>query len=178
MIKHLFLFLLLALASLGAKSQTDDPSYDNTWQVAISFHLPALKPQALQYTYVDFDPTGAFMQSFDKNLLENALKGVKEEKNRIATINAFIEIGWDMMFNKVKGGDVWLLTSKGSWTMADVSPVTKKWLISKVFYLHGKPYCFMFPIDAGAGDKQKVVLNKHTMISLADVYSTQVNPKK
>jgi hypothetical protein len=172
--RTIFFFLFIALASLGAKSQ----QATGTWQANITFSLPELKPEAIQYSFVDFDPMEAFIKKFDKSAADDAIKNAKTEDGKNMTLNAWIEAGWDFLFYNIKGNDVWLLTNKGSVNMADVTSATKKWLISKTFYLDNKPYCFSLPINATIGAKQDCHLDKNNMISLMDVYQKKIRAKK
>ena len=47
----------------------------------------------------------------------------------------------------------------------------KKWLVSKVFYLNNKPFCYAIPLDIVNSSRFEITLNKDNLILLTDLYN-------
>lgn len=176
--KTMILIVLIAFTCISLKSQNDNTKVPNTWQAKISFSLPELNPEAIQYAFVDFDPTETFVKKFNLTFLEESLIGAKDESEKTNITNASIESGWDFLFYTIKGSDVFLLTNKGTLIMADVTAATKKWLISKTFYIGGKPYCFIVPLNTVDGAILECRLDKNNMVSLTEIFQNKIKTKK
>jgi hypothetical protein len=175
--KFIILFCFIAFASI-MKSQDTLTNSKYHWKVNLTFSLPDINPEAIQWSVVDFDPTEKFIKDFNLKYLESVLKEAKNENEKNMQIRISIEVGWDFLFKTVEGNNVYLLTNKGCKYMADITPITKKWLISKTFTIDGKPYSFAVPLNAKNGANLECKLDKSNMISLLDIYKSKIEPKK
>jgi hypothetical protein len=181
--KLVLLFSLVAFSSMCLKGQNNQSSTIYQWEVEISFSLPKLTPEGIQYSVVDYNPIDTFIKDFNSEYLDNELKTAKDEKEKKCQINISIQVGWDHLFSTVKGSDVFLLTNKGA-TFSQLSDDSntyhkvKKWLISKTFLIECKPYCFVIPLNTENGAKLKCELNKNNMISLTEIYQNKIQIKE
>jgi hypothetical protein len=169
--KIIILLCFIAFAGIAKSQDNAGGSTLYHWNLSLSFSLPDLNPEAIQCSMVDFDPIEKFTNDFN-------LKSRESDDLRVAFI-------WDLLFKEVKGNEVFLMTTQGSFAigeMADIpigeKPVTKKWLISKTFILDGKPYCFAVPLDAENGANLSCKLDKSNMILLLDIYKGKIEAKK
>ena len=148
-------------------------NYKTYWELNIKFDLAALDPEAIQIALLDFDPTEKFNLKFNMNYLENQLKIAKDENEKEMKINVECMVIWDLLFNGVKGSEMYLLTGQGTVLSraADYSqPRMKIWLVSKEFMFKNKPYAYAVPLELENGSKLEVTLNQENLISLTDLY--------
>jgi hypothetical protein len=176
--KLIALVVMLSL-SFTAFAQKKDATQSNAtftpeyWEVKINFDLPALEPEAIQIACLSREPIELFNATFSSAFLIEQLKTAKDEKEKNMYINVQIEVTWDQLFSVVKGSELYLLTKKGmifSQSGDCSKEKDKKWLTSKVFYLDGKPYCFVAPLKVENGAKIEVTLNSSNMIPLTELY--------
>ena len=177
--KLIILFVLTTL-SMMAISQIKETvpvqkpqNYTYQWNVKIHFNLPELNPEAIQIGLLDFDPAETFMQKFNMNYLTEQLKKANDEKEKTLKTNVAIKVSWDRLFAGVKGSELYLLT-KDVFVLSTVAdntkPKAKKWLVSKMFYLDNKPYCYIIPLELENGTKLEYTLNSTNLTSLTDMY--------
>jgi len=177
------LVILIALTTMSfwTFAQIKDDSkiqnssqYENYWEIQIKFNLPELNPEAIQICWLEFDPIEEFNKTLNLDYLTESLKKAKDENEKTLKINVLNKVTWDNLFNVVKGSEMYLLTNKGM-ILSSASdckqPKNKKWLVTKVFNLDGKPYCYAIPFDLDNGSKLEVTLNKANLISLTDLYN-------
>lgn len=172
------ILVVLTTLSLMTFAQTKDSTlanqvYMHSWQASVKFDLPALDPEAIQVGLFEFDPIEKFTKNFDMTYLREQLKKAKDEKEKALYINSSIKVQWDNLFDIIKGSDLYLLTKNGFWlgTTSECSqPKTKKWFVSKLFLLDGKPYCYAVSLEIENGSKLEVTLDKTNLISLTDLY--------
>lgn len=177
--KYIILFCFIAFASIG-KSQDNQANSKFNWSVNLTFGLPDLNPEAIQWAVVDFDPIEKFINDFNHKYLEKVLENAKSENERNQQILVSIEVGWNFLFRGVEGNNVFLLTNIGSKfsQVSDTKLATKKWLIAKTFIIDGNPYCFAVPLNAENGANLQCKLDKSNKISLLDIYNSKIKPKK
>ena len=177
--KFIIIFCFIAFSSI-VKSQDSQANSKYYWSVNLTFSLPELNPEAIQWAVVDFDPTEKFIKDFNHDYLEKVLKNAKSENERNQQIKVSIEVGWNFLFRGVEGNNVFLLTNKGTQfsQVSDINQATKKWLITKPFNIEGKSYCFAVPLNAENGAKLQCKLDKNNKISLLDIYNSKIDPKK
>jgi beta-lactamase regulating signal transducer with metallopeptidase domain len=174
------MFLLLSFkesqpavtSKTNEKIATNFQKYASQWQVKINFSLPELDPEAIQIAWLNFDPSVNFNLKFDTAYLGKQLRLAKDEKEIRMRINSYCEVMWNLLFKEVKGSEVYLLSKQGSMISMvsdNIEPKTKKWLVSKVFYLENKPYAYAIPLELENGSKLVVSLNKSNLVSLDDL---------
>jgi hypothetical protein len=123
---------------------------------------------------LDFNPTEKFNLKFNTTYLEKQLKIAKDEKENELKINVQCMVIWDLLFDGVKGSEIYLLTGRGTVLSraADYSqPKMKIWLVSKEFMFNNKPYAYAVPLEVENGSKIEVTFNQENLISLTDLYN-------
>jgi len=102
------------------------------------------------------------------------LKKAKNDTEKTLQINSGIKVTWDHLFDAVKGSELYLLT-KNAFVLSNVAdyakPKTKMWLVSKMFYLDNKPYCYIIPLELENGTKLELTLNSTNLTSLTELYN-------
>jgi hypothetical protein len=177
------LIILFALATLSMMifAQTKDTAqlqkaqnYMYQWEVKIHFDLPALNPEAIQIGLLEFDPAEKFMQKFNMSYLTKQLEKAKNDTEKTLKINSSINVAWNRLFDVVKGSELYLLT-KNVFVLSKVAdyakPKTKMWLVSKMFYLDGKPYCYVIPTELENGSKLQYTLDSTNLTSLTELFN-------
>jgi len=178
------MIILLALTTLSmmAVAQTKDTvqnqkaqNYMYKWEVKIRLDLPALDPEAIQIGVLEFDPAEKFMQKFNMTYLTEQLKKATDDKTKTMQINSAIQVTWNRLFGDVKASELYLLT-KDLFVLSRVTdytkPKSKMWLVSKMFYLDNKPYCYIIPMELENRSKLQFTLNSTNLTSLTDIYNT------
>ena len=177
------LILLVALTTLSmmAVAQTKDTiriqkaqNYMYKWEVKIRLDLPALNPEEIQIGMLKFDPAEKFMQNFNMSYLTGLLKMAKNDTEKTVQINSGIKVEWNNLFADVRRSELYLLKKDVFVlsTLADYTkPKTKIWLVSKMFYLNDKPYCYIIPMELENGSKLEFTLNTTNLTSLTDLYN-------
>jgi len=177
------LILLVALTTLSmmAVAQTKDTiriqkaqNYMYKWEVKIRLDLQALNPEEIQIGMLKFDPAEKFMQNFNMSYLAGLLKMAKNDTEKTVQINSGIKVVWNNLFADVRRSELYLLKKDVFVlsTLADYTkPKTKIWLVSKMFYLNDKPYCYIIPMELENGSKLEFTLNTTNLTSLTDLYN-------
>ena len=177
------LILLVALTTLSmmAVAQTKDTvriqkaqNYKYKWEVKIRLDLQALNPEEIQIGMLKFDPAEKFMQNFNMSYLAGLLKMAKNDTEKTVQINSGIKVEWNNLFADVRRSELYLLKKDVFVlsTLADYTkPKTKIWLVSKMFYLNDKPYCYIIPMELENGSKLEFTLNTTNLTSLTDLYN-------
>ena len=177
------LILLVALTTLSmmAVAQTKDTvqiqqaqNYMYKWEVKIRLDLQALNPEEIQIGMLKFDPAEKFMQNFNMSYLAGLLKMAKNDTEKTVQINSGIKVEWNNLFADVRRSELYLLKKDVFVlsTLADYTkPKTKIWLVSKMFYLNDKPYCYIIPMELENGSKLEFTLNTTNLTSLTDLYN-------
>ena len=148
-------------------------NYKTYWELNIKLDLPALDPEAIQIALLDFEPTEKFNLKFNMTYLEKQLKIAKDEKEKEMIINVECMVIWDLLFEKVKGSEMYLLTGQGTVLSRSANysqPKMKIWLVSKEFMYNNKPYAYAIPLELENGSKLEITLNQSNLISLTDLY--------
>jgi hypothetical protein len=177
--KITIIFCIIAFAGI-AKSQNNQANSKYNWSVNLTFSLPDLNPEAIQWAVVDFDPIEKFIKDFNHGYLEKVLQNAKSENERNQQILVSIEVGWNFLFRGVEGNNVFLLTNKGSGfsQVSDTKLAAKKWLVAKTFLIDGKPYCYAVPLNSENGANLQCRLDKTNMISLLDIFNDKIKARK
>ncbi len=165
--------------SLSAAEKEDMKRLEGeAWQLSIDLDMPSLEPQAVQFAILDKDPVPDFiahvqkMQSFSRRRLEKAASEARKEQLRAVDMT----FSWDFGFEKVTGHDLAMLTNTGdplSKSAAGImsnGPGGKKWIVTKIVQIKGKPVCWCIPIEVTTGKSAHVTLSKSNTFDLQTVY--------
>ncbi len=146
---------------------------DDYWEVNIHLDSTLLTPEAIQICLMSFDPTVKFKQNFFTTYYMERLKSAKNEKDKTIIVFSHIEVVWESLFDYVKGSEMLLLTRKSGMIVSETSNIgiskTKKWIVSSIFYINDKPYCFSIPIEVANGTKLDIKLTSANMTLMTDL---------
>lgn len=168
----------------GAEASKEEWKQES-WRIALSLDMPDLIPPVVQYTIFDEDPT----PEFEKNLKKGRerylkrLNAAKDPATKKMIHDSFMEVAWNPVFKKVTGDQISLLASTSYMEEAtglyytygsgysSNTPAGKKWCVTKIVQIKGKPVCWCLPLDTEVGKDVVVVLNKQNVFDLAGVYN-------
>lgn len=146
---------------------------NDIWEIHVYLDSSLSEPEAIQVTLVGFDPSLKFKNSFFTTYYLERLKQAKNENDKTIIVYSHIEVTWEKLFEKVMGSDMLLITRKiGKYlTYSSDSPISieKKWIISSIFYIDEKPYCYIIPIELKNGTKLDILLGSSNRTLLTDL---------
>ena len=139
-------------------------------RLSINLDVPDLEPEVVQYAFLDEDPVPALtnqikqVQLFYRRQLNKAASETEKEQAR----NSQMAVSWDFGFRKISADKLYLLTNRPN---SDLPfPSGKKWIVTKVAHLKGKPICWCIPIDVKTGNKIEIALNENNAFDLHSAY--------
>lgn len=160
--------------STRADEKQIDEWMRSTWQMGIALDAPDVVPPAVQWAVMDHDPVPGFTARV-KQMKGYALGQIGKAKNKedkeIAR-TASMTVQWDAGFEDVKGSDLYLLTSApGRYcTFSSGGAGGKKWIVTKIVSIKGKPACWCLPVEVTPGRKVQVTLTEDNLFDLASAY--------
>lgn len=149
-----------------------------TWHIMLNLDTPNLVPPAVQWAVLDEDPVPAFrarikeMRTHYRKRLERAEDEVKKELVRSSQMTAT----WDLGFKKVTGDQLYLLTSAPSvsHSFSSNEPDGKKWIVTKIVQIKGKPLCWCILVEVKTGKGIEVTLSEDNMFDLEAVFQNMM----
>ena len=139
-----------------------------TWRISLDLWAPGLEPPALQWAIFDHDPVPGFKSQSQKlkAVYQERWKRAENETAKERERNSEMTAIWDLGFREIKGNDLYLLTSSGVTGLSSNGPDGKKWLVTKVVQLKGKPVCWCIPVEVKTGKEIKVTLTEKNVFDL------------
>jgi hypothetical protein len=135
-------------------------------------------PPALQWTIFDKDPIPGFKDSIKrlKDYYKKQLEKMENESQKQIERSSQIEANWCECFKNVTGDEVYLLTSMSDFSckFAANTPDGKKWIVSKVVMVKGKPVCWCLPVDVNTGEEIEVKLTEDNAFALEATFNTVI----
>jgi hypothetical protein len=165
-------FLLLSFLAITFSGCAQQDMFK--WEARITFDLPILNPEAIQIAWLDFNPKEKFIKNFNEMRLNKNLQALKLNSEISLKNYALDEVTWNDLFKEIKGNKMYLLTKSGivySEGNDTLKQKTKKWLVSKVFFINEKPYCYSIAIEIVNNSKIEIKLNRENMILLTEIYT-------
>jgi hypothetical protein len=173
------LLLLLAVAAVptavvfaAGTSPAKDPKKDNrqleTWRIIINLQPSDRLPSAVQWAICDKDPVPAFkariqqFQAFYQNQLKEAPNQAAREEKR----KGWLSVEWDSGFKEIPGDRLYLLTSDHPHPLISNAADGKKWIVTKIRMIKGKPVCWSIPVELKYGETIKVTLMDKNLFDL------------
>jgi TolB protein len=152
----------------------------STWQLSVQLDAPALVPPAVQFAVFDKDPLPGFaaktkrMQSYRRSQQGQA----EDEDEKQIQRNSAMTVHWDLGFKEVSGDQLYLLTarrgkrgsSQSGHIISSNGPDGKKWVVTKVVQMKGKPVCWYLPVEVKTGAEIKVTLSEDNLFDLAAAF--------
>jgi outer membrane lipoprotein-sorting protein len=138
----------------------------------VNLDAPDLTPPAVQCAVLDKDPVSGLrhtikrMEGFYKSRLEQAKDASQKEMERAVQMS----VAWDSGFADVKGNELYLLTATSEIGLMSNAPAGRKWVVTKIVHVEGKPVCWCLPVEVKAGEPAKVTLTGDNTFDLAAVF--------
>ncbi len=153
----------------------------STWQMTLNLDTTNLVPPAVQWTVLDKDPVPGFRarlkkaQAYHRKWLEQA----GDEANNEAICSAQMTTSWDLGFKDVTGDKVYLLTTAPgvSHSFSSNGPDGRKWIVTKIVRIKGKPVCWCIPTDVKTGKQIEVTFGEKNVFPLEAVYGEVTREK-
>jgi hypothetical protein len=142
------------------------------WSINLKLDTPGLEPLAVQYAILDDDPVPGFqaevrrMQSYYRKQIATAPDEDKKELQRSISMT----VSWDRGFKKITGDELYLLTSDGNPGFGSNRPEGRKWVVSKIVQIGGKPACWCIPVEVKTGQLVKVTLTEANLFDLRSAF--------
>ncbi len=155
-----------ALQEAAASSEENKKKEEflrKTWVIQLNLRIPGSAPFEVPFAIFDEDPLPGFKASVKKagRLLHEAVEG---DAPRAAMTGA-----WATVFRKVTGDLLDQLPSGGSLFRSSNDSDGKKWIVTKVVQIKGKPVCWCVPVEVKAGQEIKVTLTEQNAVDLGSV---------
>jgi hypothetical protein len=167
--------LVLAVVTWSCSVSADDREVErvmnSTWRMDVDLDTPKLKPPAVQWTVLDKDPVPGFrsrvgsMRGYHRKRLAQAENESEKEMIR----SSQMRVSWDLGFKQVTGDKVYLMTSARS-SLGSNSPDGKKWIVTKVVDIKGKPVCWCIPVKVKTGESIEITLTEDNQFDLESAF--------
>jgi len=143
------------------------------WQVKIKLDVPNLSPPSLSLAIVSKDPIPAFVARI-KQVRDIYRKQspetdpVKIERVRLVEMS----VNWEQAILDVLDPYEKLLTinANGESIYRSSREAGKKWIVTRVAQINGKPVCWYLPVEVKAGEEIKVTLTEENAFDIGALY--------
>ncbi len=137
-----------------------------TWVIQLNLRVPGEARFEVPFAIFDEDPVPGFKASVKKagRLVKEAVGGGEP---RVAMAAA-----WATVFRKVTGDQLDQLPSGGSLFCSSNKSDGKKWIVTKVVQIKGKPVCWCIPVEVKTGKEIRVTLTKDNVFDLGSVFDS------
>jgi len=146
----------------------------SNWRIAVRLDTPNLSPAAVQWSLFEENPVPGYVDRLGKSepIHRQQLERANSQIEKQAVNVAQMTVGWNLGFRKVTGDKVYLLTSGQNvqHSLSSNSSDGKKWLVSKVRQLDGKPVCWCLPIKVKSGKEIQVTLSEDNVFDLETAF--------
>ena len=171
--------LFLAGISWGCSSTIQEEDLEHwkrsTWQMTMNLETRNLKPPAVQWTVFDTDPVPGFHARLEKmkGYYLERLEGAKDDIDKELNRSSQMRVSWDLGFEEVTGDKVYLLTrARGvSHSFSSDAPDGKKWIVTKIVRIKGKPVCWCIPVKVETGKEINIKFTKDNMFDLESEFN-------
>jgi len=146
---------------------------ESMWQVKTKLDVPNLSPPSLSLAIVSKDPIPAFVARI-KQVRDIYRKQspetdpVKIERVRLVEMS----VNWEQAILDVLDPYEKLLTinANGESTYGSSEPSGKRWIVTRVAQINGKPVCWYLPVEVKAGEEIKVTLTEENAFDIGALY--------
>jgi hypothetical protein len=140
-----------------------------TWRIQLMLRFPGSAPFEVTYAIFDEDPATEFKASVKKWQKSGSgeKRGAEGDERRAAMAS-----NWDGVFKKIPGNHVFQLKSSASANFASNASDGKKWIVTKVVEIKGKPVCWCLPVEVKTGEAVKVTLTEENVFDLRSAFDS------
>ena len=142
---------ILAVTGVGGPGAAEGDNQSQktgapSWTLWLDLEMPALVPPVVQWAIFDEDPVPGFTERLEglDDLSEKQVAQTEDAAMKDAMRSSHLKAAWDLVFEKVPGNQVYLVTERPgtSHTHASTGPVGRKWIATKAVDIDGKPVCW------------------------------------
>jgi hypothetical protein len=153
----------------SGKDQKKENLPDGSWRMTLNLQGSNQLPSAVQWAISDKDPVAGFKARFKRfhGIYQEQLQGAENEAAREEKRKGWFIVQWDWGFKDIPGDRLFLLTSDRPHPMVSNAPDGKKWIVTKVQNIKGKPVCWSIPVELKYGEEIKVTLTDKNVLDLA-----------
>lgn len=165
------IILALTFTQYGQSQEKTEKIKRDYWSLSVSLDVPELKPQALQYAVVDFDPIAQFKIKLRSraNFLWNMISKSATEEEKKKHIKFDINYYWGAIFEKIDGSHLYMMGNKTSFSSYEQKP--RKWFITKTTQLNENPICWCILLNPVIGNDTSITLTKENLCDLTDAFN-------
>lgn len=128
----------------------------------------------MQFAIFDTDPVAAFkteinkagMRAFYRRQLEQAANANREAIERSSQMS----MAWDALFRGITGDRTHVLVSNSRPMLSGNDAGGKKWIVTKVARIDGKPVCWCVPVELKKGEQVEVNLTAENRFDLGAAF--------
>lgn len=164
------IILALTFTQYGQSQEKTEKIKRDYWSLSVSLDVPELKPQALQYAIVDFDPIAQYkvkLKGRAQFLLNMFSKSTNEEEKQ-KRIKSSMNYYWDAIFDKIDGTQLYMMGDKTSFSSNE--QIQRKWFITKITKLNENSICWCIPFYPVAGYDTSITLTKDNLCDLTEAF--------
>jgi beta-lactamase regulating signal transducer with metallopeptidase domain len=143
-----------------------------TWRIRLNLRVPGSAPFEVPYAIFDEEPVPGFKASVKKWHTNRKADRPGHEALKGDERQAAITANWDVVFKKIPGNRLYQLKSSGSPVLTSNEPEGKKWIVTKVVEIKGKPACWCLPVEVKTGEMIKVTLAEDNVFDLGSVFDS------
>ena len=174
MIPSIITIIILYLSLSGAISDEKLAEYEKTsWQVKLDLDMPELIPAAVMWAVFDEDPISDYKHRVEelKDVYSQVLEGEEDKEQLDFLRDIQMRAIWTMLFEKITGDGIYLLTKVRNHSLASTRDGGKKWIVSKLVYIDRKPICWVIPIEVEKGKTVEVVFSNDNTYDITEIYN-------
>jgi len=137
-----------------------------SWMIQMSLRVPGSAPFEVPFAIFDEDPVPGFKASVKKagRQVQEAVGGDEPR--------ALMTAAWAMVFRKVTADRLNQLPSGGSLFCSANESDRKKWIVTKVVQIKGKPVCWCIPVEVKTGKEILVTLTEDNVFDLGSAFDS------
>lgn len=164
------LALSVVSAALPARGQDSARPQRSSWRIDLQLDAPSLNPAAVQWAIFEADPAIGFQHRVAKqrSFTQGRIADAQSQAEKATQRRAAIQVAWNLGFRQVTGDKVYLLTSApgAAHSLSSNGKAGKKWLVTKIKRIDGKPVCWRLPVETNAGETVQVTLTEQNLFDL------------
>ena len=153
-------------AAASSENKNKEKWLGTAWMIQLNLRVPGRAPFEVPFAIFDEDPVPGFKGSVKKAgpLVKEAV-GAEE-------LPAAMAAAWALIFRKVTGDRLDQLPSGGSLFCSSNGSDGKKWIVTKVVQIDGKPVCWCIPVEVKTGKEISVTLTRDNVFDLGSVFDS------
>ena len=146
---------------------------ESFWRVNITLDVPNLIPPSVSLAIVSKDPVPAFVARIKqvRDIYKKQSPETDPIKNeRLRSVE--MSVNWEQAIHDVLQANERLntLVPNGQHVSGSSGPAGKKWVVTRVVQINGKPICWYLPVEVKSGEEIKVTLTEDNAFDIGSLY--------